>query len=341
MTRNGVKKQKRYLLDTISNLYKKLWNNNSGLISYQTFCRLRPFWVVTPKINKRDSCLCIKHANIDLKLTALHCRKILSYNNHNKLLENTCCNRYDEQCLSRECLRCVNKNSDYKEFDDTKPISFKKWIAEKQDYKDPKLNKVRSIIKYVKRNLTVRPCELIQDLHEELDEYYRHERNILHQYKALRELKENLNDKEVAILMDFSENYCTKYNKEIQAYHFGGSKLQLSLHTVVVYTKDYEILLYCFAKHRTFTSCYMGTLEANFQNFIDTYYLHPFYKRRIRHTVSEQNHVPYIGYKALCRGSKYTKIFLELFGEWPWQGCRRWCWRHMQNDCRCHRCCRR
>lgn len=238
VTRNGIKKQKRYLLDTISNLYKKFKSNNSVLISYQTFCRLRPFWVVTPKINERDTCLCIKHANIDLKLTALHCRKILRYDNHNILLENTCCDRYDEQCLSRECQHCVNKNPDYKEFDNTKLISFKKWIAEKQDYKDPKLNKVRSITKYVKRSLAVHPRELIQELHEELNAYYNHERNILHQYKALRELKENLNDNEVAILMDFSENYCTKYSEEIQGYHFGGSRLQLSLHTVVVYTKD-------------------------------------------------------------------------------------------------------
>nr|CAI5859694.1 unnamed protein product [Callosobruchus analis] len=36
--------------------------------------------------------------------------------------------------------------------------------------------------------------------------------------------------------MDFSENYCTKYSQEIQAYHFGGSRLQLSLHTVIIYT---------------------------------------------------------------------------------------------------------
>ncbi|KAF5288930.1 hypothetical protein FQA39_LY03809 [Lamprigera yunnana] len=102
----------------------------------QTFCRLRSFWMVTPKINERDTCLCIKHANMNLKLTALNCRKILCYNNHNKLLENTCCNRYDEQCLSLEFQRCVSKNPDYKEFDDRKPITLKKLIAEKQDYKD-------------------------------------------------------------------------------------------------------------------------------------------------------------------------------------------------------------
>lgn len=50
--------------------------------------------------------------------------------------------------------------------------------------------------------------------------------------------------------MDFSENYCTKYNEEIQAYHFGGSRLQLSLHTVVVYTKD-STKSYCTVSQNT------------------------------------------------------------------------------------------
>nr|CAI5859698.1 unnamed protein product [Callosobruchus analis] len=89
VTRKGVKKQKRYLLDTIGNLYKKFKAETSVKISYQTFCRLRPFCA-------RDTCVCIKHSNIDLKLSALHSRKILPYNSHIKLLENTCCNRYDE-----------------------------------------------------------------------------------------------------------------------------------------------------------------------------------------------------------------------------------------------------
>ncbi|GBP84581.1 hypothetical protein EVAR_64611_1 [Eumeta japonica] len=38
--------------------------------------------------------------------------------------------------------------------------------------------------------------------------------------------------------MDFSENYLTKYAEEIQAFHFGGSRQQISLHTVVTYTKE-------------------------------------------------------------------------------------------------------
>ncbi|CAH1101860.1 unnamed protein product [Psylliodes chrysocephalus] len=40
--------------------------------------------------------------------------------------------------------------------------------------------------------------------------------------------------------MDFSENCTCKYATEIQSAHFGGSKPQISLHTVVVYYKVNE-----------------------------------------------------------------------------------------------------
>lgn len=99
---------------------------------------------------------------------------------------------------------------------------------------------------------------------KELNTYYNHERNILHQYKVLKELKENINENKVVIFMDLSENYCTMYSEEIQAYHFGGSKLQLSLHTVVVYMKN-STKSYCTVSHNTAHSpAAKGTLEANF-----------------------------------------------------------------------------
>lgn len=38
--------------------------------------------------------------------------------------------------------------------------------------------------------------------------------------------------------MDFSENYACKLHTEIQAFHFGGSRKQVTIHTSVVYTSD-------------------------------------------------------------------------------------------------------
>lgn len=239
ITRKSERKQKRYMLDSLVGLHKKFQQQKSQFkLSYQTFCKLRPFWVVMPKVDKRDTCLCITHANIDLKLTALNNGKILNYNSYQKLLQDLCCDRYIEQCVSRECQVCLNKTVSYKEFNDSKPIIYKKWIAEKSEFIDPKSKKTRRVTKYTKKCFEVNPRQLITELHEDLDKFFHHERNIIHQFSAIKQLKKSLTEEDVLIHIDFSENYATKYSQEIQAFHFGGSRTQISLHTVVLYLKD-------------------------------------------------------------------------------------------------------
>lgn len=243
ITRKTVRKQKRYLLDTVFNLYKKFITGNLK-ISYQTFCRLRPFWVVKPNAQNRDTCLCIVHSNIDMKLSALHTANILTYNNHQKLLEDLCCDRYNVDCLARSCHACRNKNPKYKEFDHRKVIKYKMWVCEKQQIQDFKTKKPRLVTKYLIKTFEVHPRQFITHLQEDLQKFLDHQRNIVHQYKAMNDLKSNQQDDEVLIHVDFSENYCTKYAEEIQAFHFGGSRAQLSLHTVVVYLRN-SILSFC------------------------------------------------------------------------------------------------
>lgn len=243
ITRKGVKKQKRYLLDTIFNLYKKFLTGKLK-ISYQTFCRLRPFWVVKPSAQNRDTCLCIVHSNIDMKLSALHTANILTYNNHQKLLEDICCDRYNVNCLARLCHICLDKNPKYKEFDNKNAIKYKMWISERQQIQDFKTKKPRLVTKCLKKTFEIHPRQLIIHLQKDLHKFLDHQRNIVHQYKAMNDMKSNLQDDEVLIHIDFSENYCTKYAEEIQAFHFGGSRAQLSLHTVVVYLRN-SILSFC------------------------------------------------------------------------------------------------
>uniref|UniRef100_A0A6P7GCH1 Uncharacterized protein LOC114340520 n=1 Tax=Diabrotica virgifera virgifera TaxID=50390 RepID=A0A6P7GCH1_DIAVI len=74
--------------------------------------------------------------------------------------------------------------------------------------------------------------------------------------------------------MDFSENYICKYGREIQSAHFGGSKPQISLHTVMVYTKNKKTSMCTFSenlRHDPFAICahlkpiaeYVKTLVSN------------------------------------------------------------------------------
>nr|CAI5856878.1 unnamed protein product [Callosobruchus analis] len=192
----------------------------------KTFCRLRPFRVVKP--SDRDTCLCIIHSTFDMKLHALHEGKVIPYNNYQKLLADLCCDRYNVDCLARSCLLCSTKVPQDKEFDDSKVIKFKMWVAERQEIQDLR----------TKRPRKVHPRQLTIQLHEDLEKLFAHERNIVHQYKAIKDLKQNLQEENVLMHMDFSENYCTKYAEEIQAFHFGGSRRQLSLHTVIAYLKN-------------------------------------------------------------------------------------------------------
>lgn len=71
ITRNKIKKQKRYLLDSLKNIHQKFLQTKTLTIGYSLFCRLRPFWVVPPKLTDRDTCACIIHENMNLKLSAL------------------------------------------------------------------------------------------------------------------------------------------------------------------------------------------------------------------------------------------------------------------------------
>ena len=46
IVRKKLKKQKRFLTNTLKYLYKKFSENISFVVSYATFCKLCPFWVL-------------------------------------------------------------------------------------------------------------------------------------------------------------------------------------------------------------------------------------------------------------------------------------------------------
>nr|CAI5869414.1 unnamed protein product [Callosobruchus analis] len=195
--------------------------------------------VVKKAIFDRNTCACIVHENIDLKLKALKRAKILSTaDSHQKLLEMLCCNSYNEKCLERTCNDCCLKALLYMEFNNDNMILLEQWTNKREMITDHKTNKKRLVTKYKKETVQVLPRDLILKLEVELRTFFRHAFNIVHQYNSIKRLKQSLTEKDVIVHMDFSENFATKYNKEIQAFHFGGSRTQISLHTVVLYLKD-------------------------------------------------------------------------------------------------------
>ncbi|CAH0727113.1 unnamed protein product, partial [Brenthis ino] len=116
IVRKKIRKQKRYLSDNLLNLHKKFLKSSNFTISYSTFCKLRPFWVLLPDSRSRDTCLCKLHTNMDLVIKGLYQRKIIPVMTSQNLLSMLCCDMYSVDCLHRNCLACKNKVVCYQEF---------------------------------------------------------------------------------------------------------------------------------------------------------------------------------------------------------------------------------
>lgn len=108
---------------------------------------------------------------------------------------------------------------------------------QKDHYKD-KNDVVRDVKRTVKLMKTTTAIDLVIHLEEVVLKFMRHEAIILNQYSQLKFLKTVMKEDEALIHMDFSENYCTKFGSEIQSFHFGGSRQQISLHTSALRFKE-------------------------------------------------------------------------------------------------------
>lgn len=234
ISRKRIKKQKRYLNDCLKNLHKKFVKSHSELqISYQTFCRCKPFWIVPPVASKRDTCMCITHANISLQISRLKLAHVIEERTPQDLCKSLCCeNSYlRDECLERICDMCRDKKLKPKsDFVKEDSIYFERWTSTTNKIIINNTEKLSR--RTIKEKVLTTKGKLFENLEKSVEPFFLHVRNIQHQFKAIDTIKNDLKFNEILLHIDFSENYLCKYSEEVQAIHFGGSKTQLSLHTV-------------------------------------------------------------------------------------------------------------
>ncbi|XP_063237276.1 uncharacterized protein LOC134539299 [Bacillus rossius redtenbacheri] len=235
VTRNKCKKQRRLLSNSLLELYKQFLSENAHLqLSYSSFCKLRPFWILPPNVKDRNTCLCSIHENISLLTSKLSQQSIIMERTPDDICRSLCCENVNEKCLMRLCNLCKDKTiTPIGTFDGDEPMVYEEWVTKK----------VNVIIKGQKKK-----CQRVQKeevksskingflkLESHIDKFMVHVCNVKHQQATIAAIKRNLTSEDVLIHIDFSENYTCKYSSEIQSVHFGGSKPQITLHTVVVY----------------------------------------------------------------------------------------------------------
>jgi len=237
--KNKICKQKRYLHDSLKKMHRKYLKCTGSFLSYTTFTRLKPFWVVKPNVRDRETCRCVKHANMTLMTDKLHLLKVIENQRDKEFCAQMCCTNSEtlKKCMYRECSTCQEKDlfvtvmSQEKAKEET---YYHQWSNKTEDRIDKKKQPLTVRI-VSKSKITCTVEELINATRKQLPAYMKHVYKIEHQYDRLRYMKMHMSADEALILMDFSENYVTKYNDEIQSVHFGASKSQVTLHTGVLY----------------------------------------------------------------------------------------------------------
>lgn len=248
--RGKIVKQKRLLQDSCNNLHKKFMSEHEGIrISFTTFWRCKPFWIVQPKQKDRNTCACIKHANIGLILERLRHAGVFASNfKSNDLISAVVCDSKNMNCMFRICPNCNFKT--YTMPNDkvgclNKILKFYQWETKIEERNIKGNNKKIRITVKADHIATVK--EIISLLNKQLPFFQRHIFTMRHQLTSLQEKKQKLSSREILMQVDFAENYITKYNTEIQSMHFGASKRQISLHTGVYYIRNQNVVdTHCF-----------------------------------------------------------------------------------------------
>ena len=248
VSKGGIKKQRRLLLDTLSRLYNKYTLENPwSHMSYSLFCTMRPFFVVSPTNKDRETCLCKVHENSRMLIEKLNNLKRLP---HNVNTVDTCvdaavCTMPTRSCYERRCDGCKDnlKFGDVENLQDT--VTWEQW----ETVKEERVIKGKNVViqRCVKQTKAGTHLELQNKFEAILSKLCWHIMVMRHQYLQYQTIKEK---DTCTMIVDFSENYTCGHNRAIQASHFGASNIQLTLHTGVAYTRSKTLsFLQCFRVH--------------------------------------------------------------------------------------------
>lgn len=177
-------------------------------------------------------CLCKTHTNAAAKAKSLKQKKVIDATDLSTLILETVCDSNKMECMLGICTLCQDKKIKVNNEATRGKIQWFEWVREEEIYL--KEGKKIKAVKNVKKINEDTVQNMIVNFEEELKTVKRHIFNMKTQYKSFRKSVDEIKTNEAVVLVDFSGNYNAKCSQEIQAHHFGGSRNQITLHTVVV-----------------------------------------------------------------------------------------------------------
>lgn len=144
ITRKREKKQKRFLIDSLSALHAKFRQAYPNVkISYAEFCRQRPFWIVKPSIKDRETCMCKLHSNMQFMANRLFYHKVIQTSKLTDLILSITCASPTKECMYRECEKCKERQLATSAYDSAEGTVWFQWksVVEEREKKKTRRNK--------------------------------------------------------------------------------------------------------------------------------------------------------------------------------------------------------
>jgi hypothetical protein len=135
------------------------------------------------------------------------------------------------------CDICKNKDVPMENFNKDDETKWEKWVT-KREMKEKKRGEEKvQVPVQITSKVTVNGTigDLVNEFQSEMKMFKKHAFNIRIQNKATKSIKQNMKENEAVVHADFSENFACKFSEEIQSFHFGGSRQQVTLHTGILY----------------------------------------------------------------------------------------------------------
>ena len=229
--------QKRLLLCNLRELYTEFKGRYPDKkIGFSKFCSLRPKWcILVGSFGTHSVCVCAIHQNVKLMLNAVDLN-----NSYHDLIEQIVCDKNSKDCMVHRCPDCPGVNN-LKEFLKERLLT--------DDSDDDDGDSVEGNITFSQWTTVDRSELIIQNLPTEdfifllaskIDALTAHSYIAKAQAQHLKKCKEELQQDDCIILLDFAENLKFVIQDEIQSYHW--HQQTCSLHPVVIYYKRNNIL---------------------------------------------------------------------------------------------------
>lgn len=226
--------QKRLLLMDLRGLYIAYNENHAeSPVSFSKFAELRPKQCVLAGSSGTHSvCVCTIHQNCKLLLDAINVTQLTentqkSINDYKDCLKEITCNNPEEKCYLGECNKCPDV-ADLSEF--------LQHLLEKKNINQVQFSAWTGTDKSTLLTQILPTIDFVSELGEKLLSLKPHSYISKQQSQFFEDKKKTLDEGEVLVVLDFSENYKFSVQDASQAFHFNNT--QSTVFPVVYYYKE-------------------------------------------------------------------------------------------------------